>query len=121
MIKKIFITLVILIGIFLAAVAFLAPDEFHVVRTTNIAAPSSVVFSQINDLHRWEAWSPWAKLDPAMKMTYSGPATGPGASYHWVGNKSVGEGEMTISDSHPTDAVKLNLAVLLKGFTNHFR
>ena len=29
------------------------------------AAP--VVFDQVNDFHNWEAWSPWAKLDPAVR------------------------------------------------------
>ena len=29
-----------------------------------IVAPLEAVFAQVNDLHHWEGWSPWAKLDP---------------------------------------------------------
>jgi len=28
---------------------------------------------QVNDFHQWDAWSPWAKLDPDAKITFEGP------------------------------------------------
>ncbi len=49
------------------------------------------MFANINDFHAWEAWSPWAKLDPNMTASYSGPTSGPGAAYAWNGNSDVGE------------------------------
>jgi hypothetical protein len=63
MLKKILIGLAVLILGFVVVVA-LQPSEFRVDRTTAIAAPVADVFGQVNDLHKWEAWSPWAKLDP---------------------------------------------------------
>jgi len=108
MLKKIFLTLAVLIIIFLIVVA-VQPADYRVVRSTTIAAPAPVIFAQVNDLHRWDAWSPWAKLDPAMKTTFDGPAAGTGAIYHWVGNKDVGEGQMTITESHPSDLIKIQL------------
>ena len=45
------------------------------------------------------AWSPWAKIDPAAKITFEGPPAGTGAGYTWAGNNKVGEGRMTITDS----------------------
>ena len=67
------------------------------------------VFGQVNDFHRWDGWSPWAKMDPAMKTTYSGAAAGEGASYAWVGNSQVGEGRMTITESRPSDHIVVRL------------
>jgi hypothetical protein len=93
----------------LAAVIALQPSDFRVSRTTTIAAPAAVVFAQVNDFHNWTAWSPWAKLDPAMKQTYEGAAAGPGAAYTWVGNREVGEGRMTIVESRPGDLVRVKL------------
>jgi len=46
------------------------PDEFRVTRTALISAPASAVFANVNDLHKWNAWSPWAKLDPATKGNF---------------------------------------------------
>jgi hypothetical protein len=108
MLKKILLTLAAIVVIFLIVVA-LQPADYRVARSTTMAAPATIVFAQVNDLHRWDAWSPWAKLDPAMKATFDGPAAGKGAIYHWVGNKDVGEGQMTIIESQPSDAIKIQL------------
>jgi Polyketide cyclase / dehydrase and lipid transport len=85
------------------------PADFRVERTTTIAAPQVDVFAQVNDLHKWDAWSPWAKLDPAAKITFEGPASGQGAAMTWAGNDKVGEGQMTLVESHPNDAIKLKV------------
>ena len=63
----------------------------------------------MNDFHNWEAWNPWGKTDPAMKQTYEGAPAGPGAIYTWVGNKEVGEGRMTITESRPSDLIRIKL------------
>src|SRR4051812_31867290 len=111
MLLKIFIGLVVAVGIFLIVAAF-QPAGYRVMRSTTIAAPASKVFAQINDLHNFQLWSPWGKLDPAMKTTYEGPAAGPGASYVWSGNSKVGEGRMTIMESRPNELVRMKLEFL---------
>ena len=111
MLKKILIALAVIVIVFLVVVA-LQPADFRIARSATISAPPSAVFTLVNDLHKWESWSPWAKLDPAMKTTYDGPPTGTGASYAWVGNREVGEGRMTITESHPDDLVRFKLAFL---------
>ena len=107
----------ILIGLAVIAVLFIIfvatrPADFRVTRTTTISAPAAIVFAQVNDLHKWEAWNPWGKLDPACKMTYEGPPAGTGAGYTWAGNNKVGEGHMTITESRPNDFIRLNLEFL---------
>ena len=87
----------------------LQPGAFKVARTATIAAPPAKVFEAVNDLHKWEAWSPWAKLDPNAKATFEGPAAGVGAAFAWVGNSEIGEGRMTIKDSKPAEKVIIKL------------
>jgi len=87
----------------------LQPARYRVSRSTTIAAPAPVVFAQVNDFHKWSAWSPWEKIDPAMKRTYEGPPAGVGASYAWVGTREVGEGRMTIVESRPGDLIHVKL------------
>jgi hypothetical protein len=108
MIKKILITLVAIIVVILIAAAF-QPSEFRVTRSATIAAPAAAVFPEINDFHRWTAWSPWEKLDPAMKRTFEGAAAGEGAVYVWEGNSDVGSGRMTITGSRPAEAIIIRL------------
>jgi hypothetical protein len=108
MLKKIFIAFALIIVVFVIVVAT-RPADFRVTRSATIAAPAEAVFAQVNDLHKWDAWSPWAKLDPAMKQTHEGTPAGTGAIYSWAGNKEVGEGRMTIIESRPSELIQIKL------------
>jgi uncharacterized protein YndB with AHSA1/START domain len=108
MLKKILIVIAVIVVVFVIIVA-LQPAEYHVARTATIAAPAEVVFEQVNELKKWDAWSPWVKIDPAMKQTYEGPASGTGAISRWAGNNQVGEGSMTITESRPNELIRFNL------------
>jgi hypothetical protein len=88
------------------------PDEFVVARSTRIAAPPDRVFPRVNELKKWEDWSPWAKIDPNAKSTFEGPAAGVGSSMAWDGNKKVGAGKMTIVESQPSNLVRIRLEFL---------
>lgn len=83
-------------------IAATKPSTFVVQRTTTINASPEKVAALINDFHNWDKWSPWAKLDPNMKTTYSGSASGVGAVYEWQGNSKVGQGRMEIVSITPT-------------------
>jgi hypothetical protein len=97
------------IFVVLAIIVALQPPTFRVERSATISAPREVVFSQVNDLHNWQTWSPWAKLDPEAKNIFEGPPAGTGAAFAWSGNKEVGEGRMTITESRPDELVRLRL------------
>jgi len=85
------------------------PDEFTVTRSANISAPPEKIFAHVNDLHQWEAWSPWAKLDPNSKSTFSGADAGAGAVMAWAGNNQVGVGQMTITESKAGESIRFRL------------
>ena len=111
MILKILIIVgVAIVGLII--VAAMRPSEFRISRSALIAAPPDVVFPHVNDLHNWEAWSPWAKVDPNAKTNYEGPTSGPGAVFSWAGNCKIGEGSMTITESRPNDFVRFRLEFL---------
>jgi len=106
----------LVVGLLLAFVAYgrwrLAPAEFRVARSTTIAARPPDVFAHVNDFHKWRAWNPWGKLDPAMKETYAGSPAGAGAVYAWTGNGKVGEGRMTLTESRPSELIRIRLEFL---------
>lgn len=108
MLKRVLIALAALILIFVGVVA-LQPSEFHVERSATIAAPQDKVFAQVNDFRKWDAWSPWAKLDPQAKIAFEGPPSGEGTVMTWSGNDKVGEGKMTLDESRPDDLVKIKV------------
>jgi hypothetical protein len=96
----------------LLAIAGTRPATFHVERSLITSAPPQAVFAIVNDLHRFPEWSPWQRLDPAMRSSLEGSGVGPGSTYVWAGNDEVGEGRMTITESVPTELVTLRLQFL---------
>ena len=101
MIKIIAIMVVVLIAaVFIYAAT--KPDTFRVERAASIKAPPEKIFALINDLHSMQTWSAWEKVDPGMKRTHSGAASGKGAVYEWEGNKEIGQGRMEITESSPS-------------------
>ena len=108
MIKKVALALVAVIACILLYAAT-RPDSFTVHRSMTMKAPPDKVFALVNDLHNWGQWSPWEKLDPAMKRTHSGAASGTGAVYAWDGNSDAGAGRMEITESVPSSKIVITL------------
>lgn len=82
----------------LAVSAFFLPREVTVTRAITINVEPDLVFAQVNDLKAQNTWSAWALRDPAMQVTYSGPASGVGMKAEWVSD-SEGSGSQTITES----------------------
>lgn len=98
---RIIVPLVVVLVVALAVFVQTRPARFHIERSATIRAPSATIFPHINDFHRWTAWSPWERIDPALQRVFDGPPSGVGARYRWVGNNKVGAGSMRITESTP--------------------
>jgi carbon monoxide dehydrogenase subunit G len=114
MFKKLLLAIVAVIA-FVLVFALTKPDTFSVERSTAIKAPPDVILAQLTDFHKWEAWSPWEKMDPSMKHTYSGAPNGVGAIYAWEGDSAVGQGRMEIKGiSSSAVAIQLDFTAPMK-------
>lgn len=102
-----FIIVVFVCG--LAIVVARKPNDFRVSRSLAMNAPADKIFAQVNDFRNWAFWSPWAKLDPLAKLSFSGPQSGEGAHFAWDGNSKVGAGSMTITESRPAELIRIRL------------
>lgn len=111
MLINILLVVAVLAIVFVIVVAS-RPDDFRVSRSASFAAPPSIIFPHVNDFHKWQAWSPWAKIDLDCKYTYEGAVAGVGASFSWVGNSKVGQGRMTILESRSNDLIRIKLEFL---------
>jgi hypothetical protein len=96
--KKVLFVLAAVIVAFVIVVAT-RPDAYHVERSTRIGAPAEAVFASVSDFRSFPSWSPWQRRDPTMRTTFSTPSSGVGATYAWEGNKEVGKGKMTFTES----------------------
>jgi len=89
--------------------AYLLPREVTVQRTAQILAPPEVVFPILSTPSEWPRWSPWTARDTAIRVTFSGPPTGVGATWSWT-SASEGTGSMTFTLSIPSVKVGYTLA-----------
>lgn len=114
------IIVIVFLVLVAALLAFAAtkPNSFRVQRTASLNAPREKIFPLLNDFHNWPAWSPWEKLDPDLKRTYSGAANGRGAVYEWEGNRKAGQGRMEILQSSKPGKLVIQLD-FLKPFEAH--
>lgn len=108
MLKTIAIVIVVAIAVILGYAA-LRPDDFRVQRSITIKAPPEKIFALIDDFHAWGSWSPFEHLDPGMKRTFSGPASGKGAAYAWDSTGKAGAGSMEIKESTPSSKILIKL------------
>jgi uncharacterized protein YndB with AHSA1/START domain len=93
----------------LLIVIAMRPNEFRIERSDLMNAPPAKVFEQVNNFHKWDDWSPWAKLDPNCRNVFEGAPAGQGAGFFWDGNQKVGSSRMTITESRPNDLIRINL------------
>jgi len=109
--KTIGIVVVVVVVVVLAFAAT-RPDDFTVQRSVTIKAEPAKIYPLITDFSQWAGWSPWEKLDPAMKRTLTGPASGRGAVYVWDGSSKVGAGRMEVKDAVAPSKVVIQLDFL---------
>lgn len=97
--KKI-LYIVIALGLIYIALCFFGPTRIKVERSIDIAYPSAEKMQhKLADLKFFhQQWSPWTKLDPFMKASFTGVCCEPGSAYEWESPKdSVGKGKITFN------------------------
>ncbi|HEX6928630.1 MAG TPA: SRPBCC family protein [Gammaproteobacteria bacterium] len=104
-VKRVLLGLAVL-AIVIAGVGLMLPRQVVVERSTRIDAPAATVFALVNGFTHFNAFSPWADLDPDTAYTYAGPRHGVGASMKWRSeNPHVGNGRQEVIESVPHEQV----------------
>ena len=85
------------------------PNQFRIVRQVTIKAAPDVIFPLISDLRRFNEWNPFAKSDPALKLTYGSTSAGLGGNYSWDSTGQAGKGRMQITQADAPRRVAMSL------------
>lgn len=108
MLKKIVLGFLVLVAALLLFAAT-KPNSYAVSRSMTIKAPPEKLYAMVDSFPAWPQWSPYEKLDPAMKKTIGGAPSGVGATYAWEGNSSAGSGSMKIIRADAPRAIDIQL------------
>jgi uncharacterized protein YndB with AHSA1/START domain len=99
---------IVAVVLVLVVVASMLPDNFEVSRSVVINAPADKVYPLLATPAEWKRWSIWNERDPAMQITYSGPAAGMGTAWDWK-SKSQGNGGMSFTQAKPNQSLDYEL------------
>ncbi|MEY4876043.1 MAG: hypothetical protein RL708_1192 [Bacteroidota bacterium] len=99
---------IVIVG--LIAISFLLPSKSHIERSLTMKADAATVYDLVNNLHKWEMWSPWHDMDPNMKIKYNEIESGKGAKYEWTSeNRNVGNGSLEILDAKTNEEISTQM------------
>jgi len=104
--------IILAIVVLILVLAAIAPKNYNVSRSIEIAKRKRVVFDYLKYLKRQDEWSPWGKRDPNMEKKFTGTDGEVGAISYWKGNKEVGEGEQEITKIVEGDSIESELRFL---------
>lgn len=100
--------IVVLLAAGLVGGGMMLSPAFTVTRSVLVNAPPDKVYAFVADPRGWKQWSAWNQRDPAMAITFSGPASGTGAAWSWQ-SKTEGDGKMTLTSVEPGRRVAFDL------------
>lgn len=105
--KKVLITLLILVGIVLIIAAIL-PKTFHAGSEIIVNKNSSEVFDYIKQIKKQGEYDNWSRQDPNIQKEYIGEDGTVGFTYLWKSDK-VGNGKQVITKVEDGKLVEMNI------------
>ncbi len=87
-------------------VGLLLPGTWSAEGSVALRVPPREVFPYLNDLARWDAWTPWGDVE----STFDGQTAGVGSRRSWD-HPNFGSGSITITESVPDRLVRYRVVV----------
>jgi hypothetical protein len=110
MFRKVILAIGAVLVIFLGWVST-RESKFHYERSGLIEASASKIFPYISNFKRGAEWSPYEKLDPNLKRTFSGTDGTVGSVLEFEGNVNAGSGKLEILKLIPDQLVDIKLTM----------
>lgn len=98
------VTAVILV---LALIGSLLPRDYQTSASIEIQATPEQIFPLLEDLQRWQTWSPWNAHDsPSLQVEYGERTHGVGATQEWT--EPRGRGKLWITEMDPPRSISFS-------------
>jgi effector-binding domain-containing protein len=93
-----------IVAILFVIIGVCLPGERHISESIETNRKMTIVNDTVNSLRRFKDWNPLVLRDPAMKLSYSGPDSGVGATMAYD-SAEVGQGSWKITESQENERV----------------
>ena len=99
----------LLLPAFIAILSLFLPSKYRVESSIETHATAEVIFAQVNVLAQWTNWTAWpAGNFPPSRLSFSGPESGPGATYAWD-SEHTGRGVLKLTRAEPDKGIGYQL------------
>ncbi|MFM6928832.1 MAG: SRPBCC family protein [Bdellovibrio sp.] len=108
------IAVLVVLGLIIAFVIFVASRDgkFRYERSGVINASADKIFPFLVSFKLGSEWSPFEKVDPKMKKTYSGTDGAVGSTMEFEGNRDAGSGKLELLAMVPNKSVDIRLTMI---------
>lgn len=101
--KKFLYVLLALLAL-LVVLIFTVSEKYHFEKSIVINAPADKIYPHLSSTRAFNAWNPWLKMDPNLKLEYTGIPGTVGDKYCWKSEKQgVGNGCQEITALLPNE------------------
>ena len=110
---KKFLYFILAIIVLLVIAMFAWGKDYEYEKSMTINAPAEKIYSHINSMQSFNEWNPWMKLDPKMKVEYSGASGELGDRYCWdstLDDAGAGCQEITGLEQNKKMLTKINFS-----------
>lgn len=108
--KKIGLGLLVVLVLFLGYVST-RQSKFYYERSGLINAPAEKIFPYLSNFKLGSQWSPYEKIDPNMKKTFTGNDGEVGSIMEFEGNSDAGSGKLEMLSIAPNQLVDIKLTM----------
>ena len=103
---------ILVLGLLIMIIGLFLPSKVHIERSIMVNNTPDVPYDLINDLTKFNDWSPWYEIDTNAAYSNSELKSGVGAWILWKSNNAdVGNGKLTITESKPNELIVTKLEV----------
>ena len=116
-----FIVAAILVVVLAVVVGLVLPSHGHVEKSVEVSHNVRHIYDVLNNFGRFNEWGSLRAMDPKIKYTLSGPATGKGAKLNWQSDEpKIGNGSYEVDGGEPGSKVIWKIENPWKGEDKHF-
>jgi carbon monoxide dehydrogenase subunit G len=102
-----------ILGVLIAFLGYVASRDGHFLyeKSGVINAPAEKIFPYLSNFRLGGQWSPYEKIDPNMKKTFSGQDGQVGSVMEFEGNSEAGSGKLELMEVKPNEMVQIKLTM----------
>jgi hypothetical protein len=116
-----FIVAAAIVAVLGVLIGVVLPSHGHVEKSVEVSHNIRHIYDVLQNYRRFNEWGAPRAMDPKVRYTISGPASGPGAKINWESaERGLGNGAYEVAAGDPNAKIVWNIENQWKGENKHY-